>query len=305
MPAEQDVAERVEKALAASDFARSGAVISDLDGTAVHQTRDRWLIAEPVQLGLEQVREHGRPVIINTLRFPLSVIRTFGAQWVAWTKKPLPCVTLNGSLIGDIVRSGDDLAFTERIAFPLSNTEIEEVLTGLDQGLAAGSDDFTVFIYPRDYLAGEIIWTPAIERVDQLRAKYASAAQVVAWPFEELREFLEGRDICMLSVLVENPLDTRLAFQHGKPSSFVTCAGVNKKSGSTWLCETLGADPQASIGAGDTELDTFLDGVGIALHVGTLDLAFRGVHDTIRLPDPFAYGDVLAHVVDHCARAGL
>ena len=91
---DDDEARDVEKALAASDFARSGAVISDLDGTAVHQTRDRWLIAEPVQLGLEQVREHGRPIIINTLRFPLSVIRTFGAQWVAWTEKPLPCVTM-------------------------------------------------------------------------------------------------------------------------------------------------------------------------------------------------------------------
>lgn len=305
MPAEINVAERVEKALVACGFARCGAVISDLDGTAVHQTRDRWLIAEPVQLGLERVREQGRPVIINTLRFPLSVIRTFGAQWVKWTEKPLPCVTLNGSLIGDIVRSGGDLVFTERAAFPLSDAEIEEVLQGLEQGLGEGSDDFTVFLYPRDYLAGEIIWTPVAERTGALRAKYASAAQVVAWPFEQLRNFLEAQDICMLSVLVERPGDTRLAFQHGKPSSFVTRSGVNKRSGSEWLCGALSADTEASIGAGDTELDTFLDGVGIALHVGTLDLAFRGVHDTIRLPDPFAFGDVLSHVVDHCARAGL
>lgn len=304
MPAEVNVADRVERALIAGGFVRRGAVISDLDGTAVHQTRDRWLIAEPVQTGLERVRELGRPVIINTLRFPLSVIWTFGAQWAQWMEKPLPCVTLNGSLIGDIVRSGDDAVFAERAAFPLTAAEIGEVLAGLRQGLDEGSDDFTLFIYPRDPLIGEIIWTPDEERIAALKAKYLSASKVVAWPFPALCEALAAQDICMLSVLVERPEDTRLAFQHAKASSFVTHEGVDKRSGAAWLCGQLGADPAASVGAGDTELDTFLEGVGLSLHVGTLDLAYRGVHDTIRLPDPFALGAVLAHVADHCERGG-
>ena len=62
-------------------FMTQGAVITDLDGTAVHESGGRTIIHQSVEIGLKKIYELGRPIIINTLRFPLSVIRTFGVDW--------------------------------------------------------------------------------------------------------------------------------------------------------------------------------------------------------------------------------
>ena len=45
--------------------------------------------------------------------------------------------------------------------------------------------------------------------------------------------------------------------------------------------------------AGDTELDNFLSGVGLALLVGNQELTFRGMVDTIKLRDSLELGAVL------------
>ncbi len=58
-----------------SRFAESGGIITDLDGTAVHAEHGRIYIPEPVEFGLKALYEAGRPVILNSLRFPLSVIK--------------------------------------------------------------------------------------------------------------------------------------------------------------------------------------------------------------------------------------
>lgn len=294
---------RVEAALDAASFAANGALITDLDGTAVHQDGDRVVIEKRVQLGLERVRTSGRPVIINTLRFPLSIMRTFGEQWSEWTRKPLPCVTLNGSLIGDIVRSDSgELVFDERCAFPLLEAEIESVLTRLEAALRAGFSRFTVFVYSRTWQDGEVIWTPSEARVQGLVDKYVSASVVVADGIEGLRHRLLTTEICMIAVQLEEAGDNRLAFQHANASNFFTRAGVDKRSGAIELTRLLSADFACSIGAGDTELDTFLDGVGLSLHVGPADLKFKGRLDTLRLEDPIALGAILSDVVAYCER---
>jgi hypothetical protein len=57
-----------------SAFLTSGAVVTDLDGTAVHEFEGRIAIPDPVSHGLKHLNDLGRPVVLNTLRFPLNVM---------------------------------------------------------------------------------------------------------------------------------------------------------------------------------------------------------------------------------------
>ena len=91
--------------LATGGFARAGAVITDLDGTAVLEREGRIYLPPEIELGLKRVHDLGRPVIANTLRFPLSVIRVFGAEWHRATGTHLPLVSMKGSQIGRVVTS--------------------------------------------------------------------------------------------------------------------------------------------------------------------------------------------------------
>ena len=40
-------------------------------------------------------------------------------------------------------------------------------------------------------------------------------------------------------------------------------------------------------------MDVFLNGVGMAVHVGAAELPFRGLQSTIRVADSFELGDVM------------
>jgi len=62
----------------ASSFRTKGAVITDLDGTAVHEFQGKIVIPKEVEYALLHHYRSGRPVVLNSLRFPLSVFRTFG-----------------------------------------------------------------------------------------------------------------------------------------------------------------------------------------------------------------------------------
>jgi hypothetical protein len=84
-----------------------------------------------------------------------------------------------------------------------------------------------------------------------------------------------------------------MAYQHSKPSSFFTTKGVDKLSGTRAAAKHLGIDLASSVGAGDTPMDIFLDGVGLAVRVGGMELPFRGTHSTIKVKDSFELGDVL------------
>src|SRR5687768_2772595 len=99
-----------------SRFEESGAVITDLDGTAIHEFEGRYSIPQSVELGLNRVYELGRPVVLNTLRFPLSVIRTFGREWYKISNAAIPTVLMNGSQLGYIVQNRNGEFEYEEIA---------------------------------------------------------------------------------------------------------------------------------------------------------------------------------------------
>jgi hydroxymethylpyrimidine pyrophosphatase-like HAD family hydrolase len=294
-----DVDLLLRKFLQESRFATEGGVITDLDGTAVHEDQGRIYIPKPVEYGLKQIHDLGRPFILNSLRFPLSVLRTFGRDWYNISNAPIPTVALNGSLLGYVISTEDDeLAFEEIDAFPLSVEEIDEVLQGVKGILDDGIKDILVFYYPRDWRIGEVIWTPVPERVIPIKEKYKSASSVTAVEFEKLHEQMTAEEICMIFLLIEVAEDKLMAYQHTKRSNFFTRKGVDKLFGAQKIAMTLGIDLTQSIGAGDTELDRFLSGVGLAVHVGRINLEFKGLLQTIKLKTSFEFGDLLFRLAE-------
>ena len=277
-----------------SSFATSGAVVTDLDGTAVHEYEGKIVIPKEVELGLMHHYERGRPLILNSLRFPLSVIRTFGQDWYKLSNAPIPTVTLNGSLMGFVKKNDEsELVFDEATAFPLTKDEIKEALTGVKGLLDGGIKNILVFYYPRDWRIGEVIWTPVPENIITVKEKYRSASAVTAVEFEKLQEQMLTEDVCMIFLLIDAPEDQLMAYQHTKRSNFITHKGVDKLYGARAMADVLQCDLHESLGAGDTELDNFLDGVGLALVVGNHNLKFNGVVDTIKLKDSLELGVLL------------
>jgi hydroxymethylpyrimidine pyrophosphatase-like HAD family hydrolase len=277
-----------------SNFTSQGGIVTDLDGTAVHEDQGHIFIPKSVELGLKKLRDLGRPFILNSLRFPLSVLRTFGREWYNVSNAPIPTVTLNGSLLGYVTKTNEDeLAFEEIDAFPLTVAEIDEVLVGVKGLLDGGIKDILVFYYPRDWRIGEVIWTPVPERVIPVKEKYVSASSVTAVEFAKLREQMVAEEICMIFLLIEVPQDKLMAYQHTKRSNFFTHKGVDKLFGAQQIAPKLGIELAHSIGAGDTELDSFLSGVGLAVQVGNKNLEFKGLLQTVKISNSFDFGDLL------------
>jgi hydroxymethylpyrimidine pyrophosphatase-like HAD family hydrolase len=279
---------------ATSRFTSSGGVITDLDGTAVHEDHGQIHIPDQVEFGLKALYDRGRPVVLNSLRFPMSVLRTFGKEWLAISGAPIPLVSMNGSQIGYVTTDlHSELAFEELAAFPLLPNEIDAVITGVEALLDDDIRDVLLFYYPREWRMGEVIWTPVADKVVHVKEKYSSASSVTAVTIDKLQEQLHSEEICMIFLLIERPADDLMAYQHSKPSSFFTTKGVDKLSGTRAAADLLGFDLRHSVGAGDTQMDCFLNGVGMSVHVGPNDLDFRGMHNTIRVKDSFELGDVL------------
>jgi hydroxymethylpyrimidine pyrophosphatase-like HAD family hydrolase len=277
-----------------TQFAGRGGIITDLDGTAVHEEHGRIYIPEPVAFGLKALYDAGRPVVLNSLRFPLSVMRTFGKEWLAISGAPIPVVSMNGSQIGYVTTDEtNELSFEEIEAFTLESEQIDEVLAGVEALLADDIRDILLFYYPRDWRMGEIIWTPVAEKVEHVKAKYLSASAVSAVAVEKLREQLHAEEICMIFLLIERAADDLMAYQHSRPSSFFTRQGVDKLTGTQAIARHLGIDLDHSVGAGDTAMDGFLNGVGLAVQVGNRELDFRGTRQTIRVQNSFELGDLL------------
>lgn len=282
-----------------SGFANSGGVITDLDGTAVHEHQGRIVIPKEVELGLLRHYQSGRPIVINSLRFPLSVLRTFGQDWYKLSNAPIPTVTLNGSLIGYINQAGEgELAFEEVAAFPLKGEEINEAMEGVQGLLQGGIKNLLVFYYPRDWRIGEVIWTPVPENVIPVKEKYLSASAVTAVEFPKLIAQMLEEDICMIFLLIDAPEDQLMAYQHTKRSNFITHKGVDKLFGARAMANAIKFELSDSLGAGDTELDSFLSGVGLAVIVGSNSLDFRGVRGTIKLPSSRELGTLLFRASD-------
>ena len=297
-----EVDSKLQNFILQSTFATSGAVVTDLDGTAVHEFQGKIVIPKEVELGLMRHYESGRPLILNSLRFPLSVIRTFGQDWYKLSNAPIPTVTLNGSLMGFVKKTPEEeLMFEEAAAFPLTRDEIKEALEGVQGLLDGGIKNVLVFYYPRDWRIGEVIWTPVPENIISVKEKYSSASAVTAVEFPKLQDQMLAEDVCMIFLLIDAPEDQLMAYQHTKRSNFVTHKGVDKLFGARAMANVLGCDMQQSLGAGDTELDSFLDGVGLALIVGNNDLKFRGLVDTIRLRGSDELGTLLFRAAELAA----
>jgi hydroxymethylpyrimidine pyrophosphatase-like HAD family hydrolase len=292
-----DIEARLRRFIEGSQFCTQGGIITDLDGTAVHEDRGRIFIPEPVELGLKQIYDSGRPLILNSLRFPLSVIRTFGKDWYTISNAPIPCITLNGSLLGYVTKAPDDqLIFQELSAAPLSKLEIDEALARVQLLLDANLKDILVFYYPRDWRIGEVIWTPLPEQVIPVKEKYTSASSVTAVEFSKLRDQMHMEDICMIFLLLNIPEDQLMAYQHTQRSHFITHRGVDKLFGTQAMAEHLKIVLSDSIGAGDTPMDVFLKAVGLAIIVGGFDLSFTGLAETLRFKDSFELGNVLFRI---------
>ena len=278
----------------ASSFRTKGAVITDLDGTAVHEFQGKVVIPKEVEYALLHHYRSGRPIVLNSLRFPLSVLRTFGAEWYKLSNAPIPTVTLNGSLIGHITKNiNEELEFVEVAAFPLTKEEITETLNSVRKLLAAGFNNVVLFYYPRDWRIGEVIWTPSPQNILPLKEKYSSASAVTAVELDKLGEQLTNEDICMMVLLIDAPEDQLMAYQHTQRNSFITRRGIDKLQGAMKMAQFLEFELSESLGAGDTPMDTFLSGVGLATIVGPMELNFRGLRDTIRLSSSIELGLLL------------
>jgi hydroxymethylpyrimidine pyrophosphatase-like HAD family hydrolase len=289
-----EVETKLQNFIQQSTFATSGSVVTDLDGTAVHEFQGKIIIPKEVELGLMHHYHSGRPLILNSLRFPLSVIRTFGQDWYKLSNAPIPTITLNGSLMGFIKQTPEsELVFDEAAAFPLTADEIHEALQGVKALLDGGIKNVLVFYYPRDWRIGEVIWTPVAENVQAVKQKYASASAVTAVEFPKLQQQMLAEELCMIFLLIDVPEDQLMAYQHTKRSNFITHKGVDKLFGARAMADFLQCNLKDSLGAGDTELDSFLSGVGLALLVGNQELTFRGMVDTIKLRDSLELGAVL------------
>jgi hypothetical protein len=78
----------------------------------------------------------------------------------------------------------------------------------------------------------------------------------------------------------------------------VTRQGVDKLYGATQMAKQLNFDLLHSIGAGDSEMDSFLNGVGLSIHVGNPSLPFEGKVTTMKLAGFPEFGHLLHRFAD-------
>ena len=289
---------RLEIFFSNSNFKKQGAVITDLDGTAVHEFDGKTIIHRDVGLGLKRIYDVGRPVIINTLRFPLSVIRTFALDWYKISNNDIPVVLLNGSQLGYITKIDDEFAFKQLMAFPLTAAEVNEVLNKVKNITTEDINNIILFYYPEDWKKGEVIWTPDPQRIPHLQKKYSSASTVMSMQITDLATELLTNSVCMILLLIDIPADRLMAYQHTRRSNFITHRGVSKLFGAERMAELLNIDLHHSIGAGDADMDNFLNAVGLSVHVGNANLPFQGKADTLRLGNFVEFGDLLYKFAD-------
>jgi len=298
MPIRNDQKLIIEQFVQRADF-RSGALILDLDGTALYEDRGKVFISGSVENGIKEIVAMGRPVVLNTLRFPLSVINTVAQEWMSITGDRIPAILLNGSLLGYIERKEESLCFVEIASFPLQKYEVEVLIFQLRELLENEIRDIALFYYPRDWKKGEVIWVPDEHRIAPLREKYVSASVVVTTSLEELLGNMIRDDTCMALVLVDRPRDMLMAYQHKEPSMFLTRDGIDKTFGTKEMAKILGISLPDSAGAGDTRMDRFLSDVGLAIIVGDDDLPYKGIRETLRAHDPIELGQVISNLAEY------
>ncbi|HUS37769.1 MAG TPA: HAD hydrolase family protein, partial [Verrucomicrobiae bacterium] len=200
--------------------------------------------------------------------------------------------------LGHIRCVDQKLEYEEIIAHPMTETEIKLVLDGVTELLGKGIDEILLFYYARDWRLGETLWTPKPERVATLEKKFTSSSKVISCPLEKLSQELHSRDMCMMSLFVDRPHDLLMAYQHTKRNSFFTRKGVDKAYGLKEIAKYFKVDLAHSVGAGDTEMDSFLSEVGLAVIVGGAPLKFRGKSENLRVGNPTELGEFLSAMAE-------
>ena len=277
-----------------SKFEECGGLITDLDGTAIHEFEGHYSIPQSVQLGLDRIYDLGRPIVLNTLRFPYSVIRTFTKEWYKISNAPIPTVLMKGSQIGFILQDNEgNFLYNEIDSFPLEAEEIAHVMHLVASFIKNNDLDLLVFYYQGNWQQGEIIWTPVADKVEAVKKKYLSASKVYSASLENLQLDLHEQEICMIFLLIDIPQDRLMAYQHTKRSNFFTHKGVDKDFGAYQIAQHLQFDLKHSIGAGDSEMDSFLRSVGLAIHVGNPLLSYEGIMPPIKIKNSTEFGDIL------------
>ena len=277
--------------------------VTDLDGTAVHEENGRVYVSDAMEKGLKRMHDLGRSVVINSLRFPLSVMQASAKRG---TKSPGVPVPVHGSawrLCGRMVltKSGD-IGFEVIEAICLESEKVQAIVSGASTLVDAGANELLVFFYPRDWTRGEIIWTPDAARVQDVAAKYRSASRVISGDVGTLERELTAEEICMVFQLLDLPQDRAMAYQHTAQQLLHTPASTRITVRSAW--RHLGIDLLHSIGAGDSPMDDFLAGVGFAVIVGRLQLEYKGLLHTVRIRDSLALGNLLYSIGELGAAVG-
>lgn len=280
------------------DFLEKGGLITDLDGTVIQQHEGRYFMPDEVGAGLAELYHSNCAVIINSMRFPLSVINTFAENWYGMSNASIPVVSLNGSQSGYIHKEKSGFTFEEVNAFPLSEKEIRHLVKDVD-GILNNGRSALVFYYPRDWKKGEIIWTPQKDKVPEMKDKYRSASKVYSSDLETLKEHLLAEEICMVFLL---PVEVEAGspFQHTDHKDFYSHLNVDKLYGAKKFMSHLGLKIDHFIGAGDTPMDVFLKEVGLVLKVGNLNLNFDCASEVIELQQIADIGEVFTAVAESC-----
>ena len=280
------------------DFRQYGGLITDLDGTIVQHQDGNYVIPLEVQAGLKELYQDNCPVILNTLRFPLSIIKTFAAVLHPIAQSAIPVISLNGSQWGYIsTAKNEEFSFTEAGAQPLKPAEIEGFMADIQLLVQNKVPNIAAFYYPRDWTKGEIIWSPEESRLSDMVQTYKSASQVYSSSLAILEKNLAAEEICMIFLLVKKDLIQGAHLQHNL-KDFYTTAGVNKLAGAHAFVNQLGRNLKNFIGAGDTPMDVFLQETGAVLKVGNLPLDFDCQATILPVETVSEIGEVFTQVAE-------
>ena len=120
--------EPLKKFIDATEASRTFLAL-DLDGTALLEDHGKVFISSSVEKAVRAIHDLKIPVVLNTLRFPLSVMTTIGQAWYEIAEAPILTVLLNGSVLGYIKCAGGHLHYEEMAAYPLSTPEMSGLAT--------------------------------------------------------------------------------------------------------------------------------------------------------------------------------
>lgn len=291
-----DQHQAIERFVSLSDL-RKGAWFVDLDGVIfIQEGRGKFNISEEAEHGILNTWNIGCSVIINSLRFPLSIIENLVPDWLLMYEKDIPAVLLNGGLIGYFRKKDGGIVFEELEAHPLSEKELDSLVDGLTAVIANSipnaRPDMALFFYPRDWRKGEIVWVPEGVDVDAVRDGYVNASEVMSCGLEELRQKLKKARPCLAATLV----DKHKISEDASPWDYYTWKGIDKATGAREIASMLGISLADSAGAGDSQMDKFLSEVGLAVRVraGKENLAFKGKKETLDVGSSPELGEVMS-----------